>query len=312
MPAATKPDKKPTFAEVVKKRKDAVASSIEHQPTMTISGCGLQGTGKSLWGLRYLPPPILHLNFDRNTDSLYYAKDKEGKLLIPEARRDQIVPIQLGPEDFDVEEAASWTELTARMAKEKLEKALADYLPAMPGGTVILDGGAVYNNLIQLIELSAIRRVREGKDQKLFPFDYANVNSYWNGFLGKLDRANVNFYITHHLAEDWGADGPIGTFHAQNNSQVPRMVQIELWFWCLCGGVVNAEAIKAEKDKKKPAPVYCRKAKCTSAGHQGTIFHTKVRENKLAKQMVGFGMDDLSFPTLYQMTFGTPYKGGSK
>lgn len=301
--------KKPkTFEEVVASRGDTIASTVERKPTVTISGCGLQGTGKTIWGLRYMPPPILHLNFDRESAGLYYVKGKDGKLLVPKDRADQIVRVQLAPEDFK-EDQMSWTELTARFAREKLEGALRDYIPVMDGGTVMIDGGAVFNNLVQAIELAEIRRTREAKDQKLFPFDYAKVNSYWSGMLGMLDRAHVNFYITHHLAEDWGADGPIGTFHAQNNSQVPRMIQVELWFWCQCGQVMNAEAIATAKKKKEkePSSVYCRKIDCQLPGHQGSVFQVRIRENKLNKQVRGLTVDELPFETLYQLSVGQPY-----
>lgn len=304
VPKAEKPK---TFAALAKKRGDATADTIKNEPTVAISGAGLQGSGKTLWALRYMPTPILHLNFDRPSEGLYYQKDGEG-LLIPKERQQQIVTIPLGPEIFRPE-ATSWDRMTAMMARAKLEESIREYLPVMAGGTVVLDGGAVFNNLAQLIELEEIKQKREAKDQKLFPFDYAKVNAYVSGMMGMLNRSRAHFYMTHHLAEDWGADGPIGTYHAQNNSQVPRMIEIELWFWALCGGVTNQKEIQeGKKQKKTVAPVYCRKLNCEVLGHQGAVFPVRIKQNKLNKKIEGFTADNITFEQLYLLTFGEPYK----
>lgn len=308
MAETPKTEKPKTFAALAKKRGDATADTIKNEPTTAISGAGLQGSGKTLWGLRYMPTPILHLNFDRPSEGLYYQKGDDGALLIPKERQQQIVTVPLGPEIFK-DDATSWSRMTAQMARSKLEDAIHSYLPVMEGGTVILDGGAVFNNLVQLIELEEIKTKREAKDQKLFPFDYASVNSYVSGLLGMLNRSQAHFYMTHHLAEDWGADGPIGTYHAQNNSQVPRMIEIELWFWSLCGGVTNQDLIReAKKQKKTVAPAYCRALNCQKPGHQGAVFPVRIKQNKLNKKIEGMTADNLTFEQLYLLTFGEAYK----
>ena len=288
-----------TFREIAKTRGDTTADEVDDKLTLTISGCGLQGTGKTLWGLKTMPTPILHLNFDRVSDGLLYQKDAEGNLLIPKERQQDIVTIHIGPEQFNKEGETSWNELSAGMAREKMEQAIRDYTPALKGGTFFLDGGAMLNQLVQLVELAKIRRTREGKDQKLFPFDYALVNSYINGLMGSLNRADFNFYITHHLTENWDSTGPMGTYRPQHNSQVPKIIEIELWFWCLCSQEV------VDTNKKKGV---CRKFDCTQAGHSGRLFNTKVIENKMKKSMIGYTQDNLTFDMLYLMTFGQPYK----
>lgn len=288
-----------SFKEIATKRGEITSDKVENKPTLTISGCGLQGTGKTLWCLSTMPTPILHINFDRVSDGLLYQKTPKGDLVIPKERQQDIVSIHLGPEQFNREGETSWNELSARMAREKMEQAIRDYAPSLTGGTFFLDGGAMFNQLVQLVELAQIRRTREGKDQKLFPFDYASVNSYINGLMGSLNRSDFHFYITHHLTENWGSDGPLGTYRPQHNSQVPKIIEVELHFWCLCSQKMDDANGKA---------TVCRKFDCTIAGHQGRLFSTKVTENKMRKSMVGYAQDNLTFDMLYLMTFGEPYK----
>lgn len=305
---APPPPTPPSFRDLVSQRGDTLASEIAQALTMTMSGAGLQGTGKTLWGLRSLPTPILHLNFDREASGLFYARDKAGDLFISKERAQDIAVVTLAPEHFD-ESAKSWSENTARAAREKMEESIFKYLPALTRGSILLDGGTMFNNMVQLIELSQIKRERAAQDKKLFPFDYAIVNSYVNGLLGRFDRAPVNVYMTHHLTEKWGPDGPLGTYYAQQNSQVPKMFQVELWFWSLCGAVMNQDAVNKARVEKKPVPpnVLCKKFMCTIPGHQGTTFQMKVLENKLNKSLVGLTRESLTFDELFFLTFGRQY-----
>ncbi len=220
----TEKPKPKTFNELAAQRGDATADAEEHKPTLTIAGQGLQGTGKTLFGLNTMPLPMLHLNLDRTANGLFYMKDGG----VAKERQQDIVSIQFGPENHG---SANWTESTAAKAREELEAAIQQYVPLMQGGTVFIDGGTNLANLVTSIELAKVEKAlaakaaSKGKEARgLLPFDYANINTWWAGLLGALNRANVHFYITNHLTEEWGADGPIpGRFYAQQNKLNKKM-----------------------------------------------------------------------------------------
>ncbi len=292
-----------TFAEIAEKRGDIALSKSTRKQTLTISGAGLQGSGKTAWALNSMPTPMLHVNFDRPSEHLRYS--------MPKGRAQDIVPIEIGPEMFG--DSLEWTELTANQAIEKMLRAFQDYLPALSGGTVVLDGGGMLNQLVQLKELAAIKRTREAKDQKLFPFDYAPINAWFTGVLSRLNRAETHFYLTHQLSEKWGSDGPLGTYYAQSNSSVPKVIEVEMWFWCLCAQITNLDKLlKTKKGETVPAKVLCKKHECTAAGHTGRMFTTRIMQNKLNKKAEGLTKDDTEdspydFGWLYRTTFGREY-----
>jgi hypothetical protein len=178
-----------------------------------------------------------------------------------------------------------------------MTKALNDYVPAMDGGTIFLDGGSVFNNLVQFTKLAEIKRTRDAQNKKLFPFDYAAVNTEVNGLLGKLDRAPVNFYMTQHLTEVWGSDGPIpGAYKPQQNSQVPKAIQVELWFWCVCAHELKSGEVK------RP----CGQVECQVPGHEGRSFQLRIVQNKLNKAVEGRSLVGplANFDGVYRTTYG--------
>ena len=108
-------------------------------PTFAISVEGLEGTGKTHFGLMTCPVPIIHINFgDRNAEIFQYDMTKE--------RRDKVDFYS-----FHAKTEKGWTRKEGKESLENLAKLAKAYLEdsKMRGGTFIIDSGSSWWDVMQ-------------------------------------------------------------------------------------------------------------------------------------------------------------------
>lgn len=167
------------------------------------------------------PPPIWYINLDFGVDELLH------KFPGLDVRRADL-------EMTEATDASTYKKLLANFHK--------DYVEALTmGGTVVVDTATQLWQVVQKVKLDAVieerteafyakhKKMPEPGEIKLFPFDYADANTYMGGLLRRAaQQRKTNVIFINRAKEDWSSQGPTGTVSFQGFKDTAAIVQMTL------------------------------------------------------------------------------------
>lgn len=236
---------------------------------------GLPKTGKSTFalgnrdaGIKPWPTPIYVINLDFGTDELLTRVDPEV--------REHLFIADVRAESPEMTPQVAATQLT-QMYKD-IQDALSSIAKA-GSGTLVIDTATQLWQVIQKVDLDAIKRVRAEQDKKLFPYDYGDANARYRNFMQYLKDRGANVLLLAHANEVYDARGnPTGDYVPQGNRQNRSLVQ----------GEIMTERTELRLASKPVEHTFTSKV----------IF---MRQNQ---RIAGAPIKNLDYPTLYKMTYG--------
>ena len=214
--------------------------------TFAMSVEGLDGTGKTRFGLLTCPTPIVHVNFgDRDTKALLYD--------MSEARRKLVTLYNLqaqSPEGWTREEVREALKALAEIARTHLSDG------GLAGGTFIIDSGSTWWDGVQEVYVAPEMEKREvdGK-KKRGGIEYAQANLIVSGVLSWIKAQGAFLIITHTKAQVWDAQGPVeGKYKPKQNNRVPYIVEVRLDLSKVCA-TCGAPDCRAHTGRKHIAQI---------------------------------------------------------
>ena len=188
--------------------------------TFSMSVEGLEGTGKTRFGLLTCPTPLVHLNFgDRDaTPLLYDASEERRKGITLYAQHAQ------SPDGWIRAEAKESLEALAEIARAHLSDG------ALAGGTFIIDSGSTWWEALQEVYVAPEQEKRDATGGKRRGgLEYTRANMILAGVLNWIKNQGAFLVITHTKAQEWDAQGPVpGKYRARLNNRVPYIVEVRL------------------------------------------------------------------------------------
>lgn len=184
-----------------------------------LGGWGPEGTGKTMWFLRFMPLPIMMLNLDRPVTKAHMGwpgmKERVGGIFVQNLR-----------ENFEEElDSASAVEL-----KDRIESYVKNNLAWLKGGTVMIDGATTLRDILKLADPKIGAAMTAGK--RWNPKEKASVNSYLASFIGNIQDKGINLVFTGHSANSWKMvatrtdEGEMKNTLTRTNNLYPKMDDI--------------------------------------------------------------------------------------
>ncbi len=183
-------------------------SDDEARDRLIVSVWGIPKTGKTHFALTF-PDPLFVFNFDWGLEH-----HKAGLV---------------GREVYIADYLSIKPELTANEAESMLKRFEQDYASALSKnkGTIIFDTSTQLWQLVSKVFLEEIKKKR--RDGNIYPFDYANANSYFQNLINQVKPTEMNMVLVQRAKEKYNSSGNAsGVFEQQGNNQVPYLVQAEL------------------------------------------------------------------------------------
>ena len=261
-------------------------------------GWGMEGTGKSLFFLKYFPLPIMVQNLDRPLTPAHLGALKRE-------RYDRIAVTNLRPGQEDLSQAEA-THIT-----NMLERNIIKNLKALKGGTVMIDGGTLWRDSLALADPTMGPKLASG--QRINPKDKAQVNAYMAAFMSYIQDQGINLALTCHAANSWemvktlNEDGTSKNQLMRTKQVYPKFHEVAferanlsllMFKRCECGRNITHQdgTCVAQNDPTEDRPK-------VTEGHQGRKHMTRIVTNKFWTQCEGTEWEDLNGDTLKMLCF---------
>lgn len=240
---------------------------------------GLEGTGKTHFGLMTCPTPVVHVNFgDRDATNFLYSMSEE--------RRKLITLYSLQPETHN-----GWTREECQASLHQLSKVAQDDLSdgKLKGGTFVLDSGSSWwRNVREVYVAPKLEKQAAASQKKTGGLEYDQGNLIVSGVFTWIARQGCFLVVTHQKAQDWDNQGPIpGKYRPQINSKVPSLVDVRLDFRIECST--------------------CGGAECQAKGHVGRNHIGRIIKLGGSTAFVGLDLPGASFKDIYKLQVGRDF-----
>ena len=258
---------------------------------------GTEGTGKTLFLLKGAPTPIILLNLDRPlTSAIERAVGSE------DSTRAEFIHVKNMRENLD-----DLDQLRSLQIKEGIESVIRRNKAYLRGGTLVIDGGSTFRDVIKLADSRIGARIEAG--QRFNPKDKAQVNAYLNTFVSNVVDAGINLFFTAHAAFKW--EMRAGEEGKQSLMKTNRLyvklddvlleqtsVSVLMMKRCVCSqGYINEDG-------------YCSRATAKNQGeHTGRTFVARIVTNKFNPQVEGEEYEDFDFRLLRTLSFTSGRSG---
>ena len=253
----------------------------------SISVEGLEGTGKTQFGLLTCPTPVVHINFgDRDATSFLYDMSAE--------RRSKTTLYSFAPSD-----TKGWTRDEAKQSLFALSDIAKNEMSdgKLAGGTFILDSGSSWWDAVQEVYVAPLEEQRETEGKrKSGGLIYGQGNLVVSGVVSWIKNQGAFFVLTHQKRQRWDKDGPVpGAFDPRINSKIPYLVEVRLDLRKECAAVVNGRI--------------CGGADCQGKGHIGRKHIARIIKFGRNTAMEGIELEDsnITFANIYMLYAGRPF-----
>ena len=184
------------------------------------------GVGKSYFGLT-APKPIYFLSLE--PEGPYWSLQtalENGTITNDDVKIDEIIRSALGGEDVPLVRTLVDEVKIYRYMKETIENVIAE---VDDNGTLVIDTGTTWNQMMQEVEMEEITRKRKSQGRDLFPFDYRYANKAMKSSIDAIRNSNLNCIITHHGSSVYNAKGEkTQRTEISGNNQLPQWVDIQI------------------------------------------------------------------------------------
>lgn len=269
---------------------------------------GFEGTGKSLWPMKYMPGPVMVDNLDRPLTKAHLGG------IQAEMGRERVEQIfyQNLRESVD-----ALTGMEAVIIKQQIEEDLSKNLDWLKGGTFLLDGGTMYRDVLKLADPKLGPKIENGI--RFNPKDKAAVNAYLGALISWIQDRGINFVLTAHAAFSWkmvsskNDDGEVKQQLARTTNVYPKFDDIAfersncvllMFKRCECGRNIVSQDGTCEGAVNDPTNL----REQASGVHQGRKHMTRIVTNKFNTSCEGTIWEDLDYSTLSTLSFGTAKK----
>ena len=180
------------------------------------------GVGKSYFGLT-APKPIYFLSLE--PEGPYWSLQtalENGTIKSDDVKIDEVIRSALGAEDVPLVRTLVDEVKIYRYMKETIENVIAE---GDDNGTIVIDTGTTWNQMMQEVEMEEITRKRKSQGRDLFPFDYRYANKAMKSSIDAIRNSNLNCIITHHGSNVYNAKGEkTQRTEISGNNQLPQWV----------------------------------------------------------------------------------------
>ena len=202
---------------------------------LSMSVEGLEGTGKTYFGLMTGPLPVVHVNFsDRDATPFLYDMMPERRLL---TRLHQ----------FRARDTGGWSRQEGKEALVKLSEIAQEEMAdgKMRGGTFIIDSGSSWWEVVQEVFVAPeLERQQQDYGKQVGGLAYGSGNLIVKGIINWLKAQGAFVILTHQLTQVWDAKGPVpGKWRARQNNQVPYMVEVQMRLSKTCNACGGPECM---------------------------------------------------------------------
>ena len=184
------------------------------------------GVGKSYFGLT-APKPIYFLSLE--PEGPYWSLQtalENGTIKSDDVKIDEVIRSALGAEDVPLVRTLVDEVKIYRYMKETIENVIAE---GDDNGTIVIDTGTTWNQMMQEVEMEEITRKRKSQGRDLFPFDYRYANKAMKSSIDAIRNSNLNCIITHHGSSVYNAKGEKTTrTEISGNNQLPQWVDVQI------------------------------------------------------------------------------------
>jgi hypothetical protein len=184
------------------------------------------GVGKSYFGLT-APKPIYFLSLE--PEGPYWSLQtalENGTIKSDDVKIDEVIRSALGAEDVPLVRTLVDEVKIYRYMKETIENVIAE---GDDNGTIVIDTGTTWNQMMQEVEMEEITRKRKSQGRDLFPFDYRYANKAMKSSIDAIRNSNLNCIITHHGSNVYNAKGEkTQRTEISGNNQLPQWVDIQI------------------------------------------------------------------------------------
>ena len=255
---------------------------------------GMTGTGKTLFVLRDWPLPLVVLNLDRSLTSAHLYDPATGKPFTAE-RKAGIFTKNLREGVRNVEH------LDALQIKDGIDEWLQKNLEWLRGGTLLLDGGTMYRDVLKMSDQTISKAISEGK--RWNPKEKAHVNAYLGALISHIADQGINLVITAHAAWSWEmkANDSGGQSLLKTHNPYPKVddiiserttTSLLLFTRCGCGrNILNQDGTCVAEGT------------ANTGNHKGRKHLTRIVSNKYATQTEGLEFPNLNYRTLKTLCF---------
>lgn len=175
----------------------------------------------SVWGMP--KDGKTHFSLTGRTPIYYMSLDVGIQEILPKFRKKRI----------KVADYAMTEETDAQVYGPLLQEFHTDYLTALatPGpGTIVVDTATQLWQIVNKVKLDGVRAERgagkRGAKAQIYPFDYAEANTYMGGLLRRAMQQNEKDVVFIHRAKPTYTDGKAtGAFEFQGFNETPSIVQ---------------------------------------------------------------------------------------
>ena len=184
------------------------------------------GVGKSYFALT-APKPIYFLSME--PDGPYWALQTaiESKLIKPDdVLMDEVIRTSLKSSNPPLVRGLSEDIKIYNHIKNQIEEIISD---GEDGGTLVIDTGTSWNQLMQKVEMEDIMKKRKAQGRDAFAFDYRYANDAMKSSIDAIRNSNLNCVITHHGQPEYNAKGEaLNRMKYSGNNYLQNWVDLQL------------------------------------------------------------------------------------
>lgn len=110
--------------------------------------------------------------------------------------------------------------------KSQIESIVSD---GEDGGTIVIDTGTTWNQLMQKVEMEEIGKRRKAQGRDFLPFDYRYANEAMKSSIDTVRNSNLNCIITHHGQWEYNGKGEqLNRMKYSGNNYLPQWVDVQV------------------------------------------------------------------------------------
>ena len=203
---------------------ESLESYLSNRRRFILSVWAGTGVGKSYFALT-APKPIYFLSME--PDGPYWALETalKNKIITPDSvLMNEVIRSALETSNAPLVRGLNEDVKIYNYIKDQIEDIVDN---GEDGGTLVIDTGTTWNQLMQKVEMEEIGKRRKAQGRDFLPFDYRYANEAMKSSIDAIRNSNLICVITHHSQWEYSAKGEqLNRQKYSGNNYLPQWVDI--------------------------------------------------------------------------------------